>query len=110
MSTLYLLALATAIACMSLIDWRFKLFFWRHPRAAAFVTLIGVGVMLAWDIAGIALGIFIRGEGEIATGILIAPELPIEEPIFLFFLVQCTMVIYTGVSTVLERRKTSAGS
>ena len=110
MGVVYLATLLAAIGCMLLLDHRFRLFFWHDARSAAIVTAIGVGVLLAWDVAGINLGIFLRGEGEIATGILLAPELPIEEPIFLVFLVLCTMILYTGIARVLARRRARSAS
>ncbi|WOH19020.1 lycopene cyclase domain-containing protein [Paenarthrobacter sp. GOM3] len=103
MGVLYLGSLLLGIGCMLLLDHRFRLFFWRDATAAATVTAVGVVFLLAWDLAGIGLGIFLRGEGTIATGLLIAPELPIEEPVFLLFLVLCTMVLYTGARRILGR-------
>lgn len=110
MGALYLLALLGGIGCMLLLDYRYRLFFWHDARSAALVTAVGVGVMLLWDLAGIHLGIFLRGEGEIATGILLAPELPIEEPLFLLFLVLCTMVLYTGIVRILSAWRTRGSS
>lgn len=104
MGIVYLGTLILGIVCMLLLDHRFRLFFWRDPKAAAVVTAVGVLFLLAWDLAGIGLGIFLRGEGTIATGLLLAPELPIEEPVFLTFLVLCTMVLYTGARQILERK------
>lgn len=104
MGIVYLLSLIVVIGCMLLLDFRFRLFFWRDPKSASIVTIVGVLVLLIWDFAGIALNIFIRGEGNIATGILLAPELPIEEPIFLTFLVLCTMIIYTGLERIYKQR------
>lgn len=106
MGFIYVGTLLAVIACMLLLDHRFRLFFWRDARSATIVTIIGVGFFLLWDVAGIALGIFFRGEGVIATGILLAPELPLEEPIFLLFLVLCTMVLYTGAQRILASRMT----
>jgi lycopene cyclase domain-containing protein len=103
MGVLYLLSLLAGITCMLLLDHRFRLFFWRDAKAAVIVTVVGVLFLLAWDLAGIGLGIFLRGEGTIATGLLIAPELPIEEPVFLLFLVLCTMVLYTGARRLIDR-------
>jgi lycopene cyclase domain-containing protein len=102
MGVLYLASLLLGITCMLLLDHRFRLFFWRDARAAAIVTAVGVLFLLGWDLAGIGLGIFLRGEGTIATGLLLAPELPIEEPVFLLFLVLCTMVLYTGARRLLD--------
>ena len=107
MGLIYLAFLVGASGCLLLLDWRFRLFFWRDPMAAAIVSAIGVAFFLAWDVAGISLGIFFRGEGAIASGILLAPHLPLEEPVFLFFLVLCAMVLYTGSVKVLARRRTA---
>ena len=104
MSFAYLACLLIGIACMLLIDRRFRLIFWRDAAAAALVTLAGTGFLLLWDAAGIAAGIFLRGGSEIASGIVLAPELPLEEPVFLVFLVLCTMVLYTGAARLIARR------
>lgn len=98
---IYLGCLLVGICCMLLIDYRFQLFFWRAPAAAALVTAGGVGFLLLWDAAGIAAGIFLRGDAQIASGIILAPELPLEEPVFLVFLVLCTMILYTGSTRLL---------
>ncbi|MEV4737990.1 MULTISPECIES: lycopene cyclase domain-containing protein [unclassified Microbacterium] len=111
MGIVYLTALLVTLGCMLLLDWRFRLFFWRDPLAASVVVLVGLVFFLVWDVAGIAGGIFFRGEGVIATGILLAPELPLEEPVFLVFLVVCTMVVFTGAVRVLDalRRRAREG-
>ena len=105
MGAIYLAALLVSLGCMLLLDCRFRLFFWRDALSAAIVTAVGFTFFLLWDVAGIANGIFFRGDGVIATGLLLAPELPIEEPVFLVFLVVCTMVIYSGAARILERRR-----
>lgn len=104
MGIVYLATLLAGIGCMLLLDRRFRLFFWHDAKAAAIATAVGVLFLLGWDLTGIGLGIFLRGEGAIATGVLIAPELPLEEPVFLLFLVLCTMVLFTGARRILERR------
>lgn len=104
----YLGSLLIGIVCMLLIDHRFRLFFWRDAAAAGLVTLAGTLFLLLWDAAGIASGIFLRGAGQIASGIVLAPELPLEEPVFLVFLVLCTMVLYTGAAKMLDSRRQRA--
>jgi lycopene cyclase domain-containing protein len=108
MGLIYLTLLLALLGCMLLLDRRFTLFFWRDPLVAFVVTGAGLAFFLAWDIAGIAGGIFFRGETSIATGILLAPELPLEEPVFLLFLVVCTMVLYTGATRILTSRRRSS--
>lgn len=100
----YLAALVLATGCMLLLDWRYRLFLWRRPRTALAVTGIAVAGLLAADAAGIALGLFIRGDSVFATGVVIAPHVPLEEPFFLLFLILATAVLYTGSARLLERR------
>lgn len=104
MGAIYLAALLVFTGCMLLLDHRFRLFFWRDAVAATIVTVVGVAFFLVWDVFGIATGIFFRGDAAIATGIVLAPEMPLEEPVFLAFLVICTMVVYTGAARLIARR------
>ncbi|HEY9424533.1 MAG TPA: lycopene cyclase domain-containing protein [Microterricola sp.] len=104
MTALYLLILLSTIACMLLLDRRFALFFWRDARRASLVLGLGVLFFVLWDIAGIALGIFLRGQNEISTGIMLGPEFPVEELVFLVFLCYLTMVVFNGARLLLERR------
>lgn len=103
MGVVYLAALLIFTGCMLLLDRRFRLFFWRDAFAATVVTVAGLAFFLVWDAFGIAQGIFFRGDAAIATGIVLAPEMPIEEPVFLLFLVICTMIVYTGAVRILMR-------
>lgn len=105
MGFVYLLLLLVGIGCMLLLDRRFRLFFWHDPAIAALVTALGTALFLLWDLAGIAAGVFLRGEGMIASGIVLAPELPLEEPVFLVFLVLCTMVVFSGTMRILRSRR-----
>jgi lycopene cyclase domain-containing protein len=99
----YLGLLLLGIGAMLSLDWRFRLFFWHSARGAWIAMAVGVGVLLLVDGAGIAFGLFLRGESEFASGIVLAPHLPLEEPVFLAFLVLTTAVLYTGASRVAER-------
>ena len=94
MSLLYLLALTIALTGMVMLDRRFRLFFWADARRAALVLLVGVAFFVLWDIAGIGLGVFFRGETAFMTGLQLAPELPLEEVFFLTLLCYLTMNLY----------------
>jgi len=107
-SLLYLLALAIALTGMVMLDRRFQLFFWRSARRAAVVLVVGVVFFLVWDLAGIGLGIFFRGETSFMTGLQLAPELPLEELFFLTLLCYLTMNAYGFAATRLVGRKGSA--
>lgn len=110
MSFLYLALLLLAIGCMVLLDRRFRLFFWRAAGRAALVLAIGIAFFLAWDLSGIGLGIFFRGDSHGMSGIELAPQLPIEEPVFLAFLCYLTMVVLNGARAVRDRRSTRRGT
>ena len=101
MSLAYLTALLVSLACVTAVDLRFRLFLGARPAHAAIVLAAGCALFLAWDLAGIGLGIFLRGAGPYMTGILLAPHLPIEEPVFLLFLCEITMVLILGASRML---------
>ncbi|MES2169807.1 MAG: lycopene cyclase domain-containing protein [Actinomycetota bacterium] len=98
MGILYLLALAIALTGMVLLDRRFRLFFWRSARRATLVLAVGVLFFLGWDLSGIGLGIFFRGETPFMTGIVLAPELPLEELFFLTLLCYLTMNLFGWIS------------
>lgn len=93
---LYLLLLLLLLGCMALLDARFRLFFWARPVPAALVTVLGLGYFLAWDLTAISSGLFLHRESPLMTGIMLGPELPLEEPVFLLFLVYQAMVLFTG--------------
>ncbi len=107
MGAIYLVALALAITGMVMLDRRFKLFFWRSAGRATIVLVVGVLFFLGWDLCGIGLGIFFRGETVFMTGLLLAPELPVEELFFLTLLCYLTMNMvgfFTGRAARIDNR------
>jgi lycopene cyclase domain-containing protein len=97
---LYLAALLVALAGMVVLDRRWRLFFWRDARRAAIVLAIGLAFFLVWDLQGIRLGIFFRGETSFMTGLQWAPQLPLEEPFFLLLLCYLAMNLYGFLTRV----------
>lgn len=98
---LYLAALLIALTGMLVVDRRFRLFFWRDARRAAIVLVAGVVFFLVWDLLGVGLGVFFRGETSFMTGLQVAPEVPLEEVFFLTLLCYLTMNVYGA----LDRRR-----
>lgn len=94
---LYLIALVISIAGIALLDHRHKLAFWVDAKASALAISISVAVFLVWDLVGIALGIFFRGNAPHLSGLLLAPELPVEELFFLILLCYNTLLVYRWV-------------
>lgn len=101
---IYLLVLLAVIGCMALLDWRHRLFLWARPGAALAVLAVGMAYFLAWDVWGIAEGVFLHRDSPYMTGVMLAPQLPLEEGFFLLFLSQITMVLFTGAVRILENR------
>lgn len=111
MSVMYLAALLVSLGGMLLVDWRYRLFVFHRPVRAVAVVAVGTVFFLLWDIAGIALGIFLHGPPGSAegwapymTGIMLGPELPVEELVFLMFLCHITMVLVLGSQRLVELR------
>ena len=113
MGLIYLAALAVSLTGMVTLDRRFHLFFWRGPVRAAVILVVGVAFFLVWDVFGITLGIFFRGETSFMTGILVGPELPLEEVFFLCLLCYFAMNLFAGVGLALAAaadRRRAAGT
>ncbi|TFC52078.1 lycopene cyclase domain-containing protein [Cryobacterium sp. TMT1-21] len=104
MQVAYLLTLLASLGAMVLLDARFRLSFWQNPVRASVVLGAGVAYFLLWDLFGIGLGIFYRGETDLMTGLQLAPELPVEELVFLTFLCYLTLNAVQGARLLLGRR------
>ena len=102
MGLIYLAALFVALTGMVMLDRRFRLFFWADARRAAVVLVVGLAFFVTWDLFGIGLGIFFRGETAFMTGLQVAPELPVEELFFLVLLVYVTMNLYAFFGRALS--------
>ena len=101
LSFAYLAALLISILGLGAIDFKHKLALWLAPLPTIFTVLIAVGFFLVWDVVGIANGIFFRGDSPNLSGILVAPELPLEEIFFLILLSYNILIFYA----FFERRK-----
>ena len=99
----YLVFLLFSLAGMVICDHRWRLTFFHDARRAAALCAGMVAVFLAWDALGIATGTFFRGASPYMTGVELAPELPLEEPLFLFFLTYLTMNLTSAARKVATR-------
>lgn len=107
---LYLLAILVSTAGIALLDWRFRLAFWVARGRTLATVAIGVVFFLAWDAAGILTGVFVKGDSPLYTGIVLAPELPLEEVFFLAFLCYLALVCAAAALRALGRRDAVAAS
>lgn len=105
MGLIYLGALLISISCMALLDRRFRLVMWRAPRSGSLTIGAGIVVFLSWDLAAIAWGHYGKGQGPM-TGIVLAPELPVEEIVFITFLCYLTLVLRGLIGAALSCEET----
>ena len=105
MSFVYLAVLLFSAAGVLIVDRRYRLFCWAEPARAAAVLVAGTVFFVLWDLAGIGLGVFFHGAGPYMTGLMLAPELPVEELVFLAFLCELTMVLALGAQRLLGRQE-----
>lgn len=103
MPGVYLIAILVSAAGVALIDRRLRLAAWAAPARTAGAVAIGTAFFLAWDAAGIAAGVFVKGDSALLLGIDLAPHLPLEEPVFLAFLCYLALVAWAGAARLVER-------
>lgn len=100
MPGIYLGAILFSLIGMMLIDGKYSLALWIAPARTTVSVLIGTAFFLAWDLVGIATGVFVKGESPLFVGVMLAPHLPLEEVFFLLFLSYLAVVMFA----VFERR------
>jgi lycopene cyclase domain-containing protein len=94
---------------MALLDARFGLVLWRDRWRAVVVLATGIAFFLLWDVVAIAQDFYHRGDSEAMTGLLLAPELPVEELLFITFLCYVTLVLRGLVDLALHHIGRGAG-
>lgn len=112
MSWAYAGALGFSLLGMAILDFRHGLFWGaalRSKSAGVWARTAGVhfgvwALFLLWDIFGIELDVFFRGDSPYMTGINLTPHLPMEELLFLFFLVWLTINVFVGAAKLAEWR------
>ncbi len=107
MPGLYLLAILVSAGCLALLDARFRWAFWSAPLQTAVAVGTGTAFFLAWDVVGIATGVFVKGDSPLYVGWEVAPHLPVEEVVFLGFLCYLAVLIFSAVRQVQDRRRRS---
>lgn len=105
MNAVYALALLVSTACLVLLDVRFSLVLRRRPVAGVITLVVGLVFFLGWDARGIGAGVFRHVDSHWATGILLAPEFPVEELLFLVFLSYLTLILLSGWRRWREREE-----
>ena len=97
-NTFYLAALLVSITGLLVIDRRFKLAFWFDTIRTGKTIALSIFVFVIWDIIGINMGIFFKGNSQYMLPFVIAPEFPVEELFFLFLLTYVALLLIRGIS------------
>ena len=100
----YLAILLLSLLGLYLLDRTHKLAFTVDPKRAFWSMVPAFVVFVIWDIAGIALGIFFRGNNTLLSGFQIFPEFPLEEVFFLMLLCYSSLIAITWISKVLNKK------
>lgn len=90
----YISILLFAMAGFVLLDRKYRLVFWQNSKWAAITLMIGVTFFAIWDVAGIIADIFFTGDSNYITGLMIAPDFPVEELFFLTLLCYQTLIFW----------------
>jgi lycopene cyclase domain-containing protein len=106
----YLAALLLALACIALVDHRWRLVMWSDARRGAVVLAAGVVFFLAWDLLAVHFGFYRQSGSDLMTGLQIAPDVPVEELFFVLFLCYVTLVLHTLVDRLVTARAPSPGA
>ena len=99
----YTIALLVSLGGLAILDWRYRLAFWYDTRRAALTVVGGTLVFIAWDLAGIGLGIFNHGSSTFALPFELLPEFPLEEILFLILLCYSTLILFRGAQKLCSR-------
>ena len=98
-------ALMVSLAGLGFLDWRYRVALFVQTRRTLVTIAVGVAVFLVWDLIGTSLGIFFRGDAPYMTGVQVAPEVPLEEVLFLTLLCYQTLLLWIAFTRRAARRR-----
>jgi len=91
---IYLSCLLVALGCLFFVDFRFKLAYFLDKKRTLITFMIAIPIFLLWDIMGIVLNIFSKGDSAYSLKFEIFKNFPIEEIFFLILLVYTTLILW----------------
>ena len=94
MTGLYLALLVFSLTGTVLSDYRWKVALFSDARRTVLIIALTVVFFIAWDINGVANGVFFKGDNELLIGWNIWTEIPIEEVFFLSLLSHLALLSY----------------
>ena len=100
----YPAVLVLSCAGMLVVDHRWKVAWFDRPSATALGIASCMTLLLTWDVLGVRSGVFFRGATDYMTGLTVAPEIPVEEIVFLYFLSHLALVCALVGARIGQRR------
>jgi len=116
MTFAYLAALLVSIAGLGTLDFRYRVAVFAQPLRTVATVGVAVVFFLLWDLMGVGLGIFFIGDSPYVSGVVIAPEVPVEEVFFLILLAYQTLLLFLafgrrwGRGNGLSQRRAGRGA
>ncbi len=108
MSFAYIGILTFSLLGLGAIDFRSRFALFVYPLRTVLTLVLGILFFLVWDVVGISLGIFFKGQTQLLTGVMLAPEVPLEEIFFLAVLCYTTLLTWIGLSRRIAARGVAA--
>ncbi len=94
---LYASGLLLTIACLLMVDYRWKLAIFNNRNRALKTVGFGVALFAVWDVLGIRAHIFYTGSASVITRIFLISQFPLEELFFLVVLVYTTLLFWRSL-------------
>ena len=110
MSGAYLLCLLISLTGCLIADIRFKLAIAVQTRRTLISVACGVIFFLIWDMVGVQLGIFFRGNNPFLLGFELAPQVPVEELFFLTLLCYSTLISFLALGRLVHQARDRQGA
>lgn len=99
-SLAYLFALLFSLSGLTLLDYRYRLVWFKDWRRALRSLVPVYLLLLAWDLVGVGLEIFFMGNSKFLLGLEVLPDVPVEEFFFLALLVYLPLLLWQYLKEV----------
>lgn len=90
----YFFLLLFSIFGLLILDYRYKLAFWRSLKPSIYTISCSLALFLLFDVLGIVNKIFATNQKYVIGIYAVSKNLPLEEFLFLFLLSYLTLLLY----------------
>ncbi len=90
----YICVLVFSLSGLAVLDYRQKLAWFWDARKTALILVVSLAFFLIWDIANISVGIIATNPAWVTGVYVYAPNMPLEEFLFLSLLGYQTLLLW----------------